>query len=78
MTIRTVLDLYRHDVDSPRRRHYSHYTASGSRSMSTEVFFSGTAAIAAALSDRGVKHGDRVMILMDNRPEWHMVDLAVL
>ncbi|MEN8164417.1 MAG: long-chain fatty acid--CoA ligase [Acidobacteriota bacterium] len=78
MTLRTVLDLYRHDVKAPRRRHYSHHTPSGSRSLSTERFFSNTAAIAEALSERGVGHGDRVMILMDNRPEWHMTDLAVL
>ncbi len=78
MTLRTVLDLYRHDVEAPRRRHYSHHTPSGSRSLSTENFFANTAAIAEALSERGVGHGDRVMILMDNRPEWHMVDLAVL
>ncbi len=78
MTLRTVLDLYRHDVEAPRRRHYSHHTPSGSRSLSTENFFADTAAVAEALSERGVGHGDRVMILMDNRPEWHMVDLAVL
>ncbi len=78
MTLRTVLDLYRHDFEAPRRRHYSHHTPSGSRSLSTEAFFANTAAIAEGLSERGVGHGDRVMILMDNRPEWHMLDLAVL
>jgi len=78
MTPRTVLDLYRHDVETPRRRHYTHHTLSGSKSLSTEGFFSTTAALAQALSERGVGHGDRVMILMENRPEWHIADLATL
>ncbi len=78
MTPRTVLDLYRHDVEAPRRRHYTHHTLSGSRSLSTEAFFANTAAFAEALWERGIGHGDRVMILMDNRPEWPMVDLATL
>ena len=33
-------------------------------------------ALAAALDDRGVRRGDRVAILCENRPEWHMVDFA--
>ena len=78
MTPKTVLDFFRHDVKAPRRRHYAHHTGSGSRALSTEAFFSMTTALAQALSERGVEHGDRVMILMDNRPEWHVADLAIL
>ena len=78
MTCRTVLDFYRNDIDAPRRRHYSHHTHAGSRGLSTEKFFASTSALAQALSDHGVTHGDRVILLMDNRPEWHMTDLAVL
>lgn len=78
MTPKTVLDLYRHDVEAPRRRHYSHFTPSGSRSVSTEEFFSTTTALAQALSEHGIGPGDRVMTLIENRPEWHMTDLAVL
>jgi long-chain acyl-CoA synthetase len=33
-------------------------------------------ALAAALDDRGIRRGDRVAILCENRPEWHMVDFA--
>lgn len=78
MKPRSALDFYRHDVEAPRRRHYAHHTASGSRSLSTESFFKSTSAFAQALSEQGVGRGDRVMILMNNRPEWHMVDLATL
>ncbi len=78
MADRTVLDIYRHEVDAPRPEHYAHWTPRGRRALSTEQFFRRTCALAAALADLGVKAGDRVVLLSDNRPEWHMVDLAVL
>ena len=78
MPERTVLDFYRHDVESPRSEHYSHWTPAGRRVLSTEQFFHRTATLAEAFADLGVAAGDRVMLLSDNRPEWHMVDLATL
>jgi long-chain acyl-CoA synthetase len=78
MPDRTVLDVYRHEVDSPRAEHYAHWTPAGRRVLSTEDFFTKTCALADALVGLGVKAGDRVVLLSDNRPEWHMVDLAVL
>ena len=78
MTDRTVLDIYRHEVDTPRAEHYAHWTPSGRRVLSTEDFFASTCALAGALAELGVSAGDRVLVLSDNRPEWHMVDLAVL
>ncbi len=75
---RTVLDLYRHDVAVPRGEHYAHWTPAGRRTLSTEEFLTKTCALADALSELGVAPGDRVVLLSDNRPEWHMVDLAVL
>ncbi len=77
MTEKTILDFYRHEVDNPRAKHYFHYYPGGSRSLSTEAFFERTSAFASALAELGVKKQDRVMLLCDNRPEWHMVDLAV-
>lgn len=35
-------------------------------------------AVASGLAALGVKRGDRVALLSENRPEWTMVDLAVL
>jgi len=78
MADRTVLDLYRHDVDAPRPEHYAHWTPAGRRVLSTQGFFSRTCALSAALAEIGVDSGDRVVILSGNRPEWHMTDLAVL
>ena len=78
MAEKTILDLYRHDVEAPRSHHYRHHAPGGSRSLSTEEFFQRTAALSDSLEDLGVGRGDRVMLLSDNRPEWHISDLAVL
>ncbi|MGD8440439.1 MAG: long-chain fatty acid--CoA ligase [Holophagae bacterium] len=78
MPERTVLDFYRHEVDAPRGEHYAHWTPTGRRVLTTHQFFDRTSGLAAALAELGVGRGDRVMLLSDNRPEWHMVDLAVL
>jgi long-chain acyl-CoA synthetase len=38
----------------------------------------GVARVAAGLRDLGVRHGDRVVLMMRNRPEFHVADTAVL
>jgi long-chain acyl-CoA synthetase len=78
MPDRTILDLYRHEAAGPRAEHYAHWTPAGQRVLSTEDFFAKTSALADALAELGVTKGDRVLLLSDNRPEWHMADLAVL
>jgi long-chain acyl-CoA synthetase len=77
MTVRNVLDLYRREFDAPRDQHYFHYTLEGKRVLSTQEFFRRTAGLATGLEKLGIGRGDRVMILSDNRPEWHSADLAV-
>ncbi len=78
MTDTNILHLYRHEVESPREEHYHHVTPEGTRILGTDEFFRRTSALASGLEKLGVKRGDRVMLLSDNRPEWHMVDLAVV
>jgi len=78
MTEKTVLDLYRHEVETTRDQHYFHYTLEGHTTLSTEEFFARTSGLASGLEKLGVGRGDRVMLLTDNRPEWHMVDLATI
>ncbi len=75
MAERTVLDFYKRDTAAPRPGHYLHFFPGGSRSFSTEEFFLQTTAMAGALEELGVGQGDRVMLLSDDRPEWHMADL---
>lgn len=78
MSDRTVLDLFRYDMDAPRRTHHVHWFPGGRTSYSTEDFLFHTSSLADALGDLGVAAGDRVVLLSDNRPEWHMADLAIL
>jgi long-chain acyl-CoA synthetase len=74
---KNILHLYRKEFDNPRDSHYLHYTPEGQRVLSTGEFFDRTARLAAGLEKIGIGRGDRVMLLSDNRPEWHMADLAV-
>ncbi|MGE5236559.1 MAG: AMP-dependent synthetase/ligase [Acidobacteriota bacterium] len=78
MAGQTLLDLFRNDVAVPRDAHYTHYVPGGSRAFSTGEFLATTAALADSLAALGVRKGARVALISDNRPEWHMVDLAVL
>jgi len=78
MTEKNILDLYRHEFESSKEEHYFHYTLDGYTTLSTSEFFGRTAGLAGGLEKLGVGRGDRVMLLTDNRPEWHMVDLATV
>jgi long-chain acyl-CoA synthetase len=46
--------------------------------LSAEAFIARVRAIALGLDDLGIKFGDRVALLSENRPEWSIVDLAIL
>ncbi len=74
----TILDFYGREVQYARPDQYTRFTPEGTTVWSTEEFLETTAALAEALADLGVSRGDRVVLLSDNRPEWHMVDLAIL
>jgi len=78
MSDRTILDLYRHELEDPREDHYTHYFPGGKRTFATGEFFRRAATLADSLASLGVGAGDRVMLLCDTRPEWHMVDIAIL
>jgi long-chain acyl-CoA synthetase len=78
MTDTNVLQLYRREFDAAREAHYYHYTLDGHRTLSTADFFKTASCLANGLEKLGVTKGDRVMLLSDNRPEWHMADLAVI
>jgi len=48
------------------------------RRLSAESFVQRVRHIALGLASFGVKPGDRVALLSENRPEWSMADLAIL
>jgi len=78
MTGKNILDLYRREFEAPRDEHYYHHSLDGVRSLSTAEFFHTTSCLASGLEKLGIARGERVMLLSDNRPEWHMADLAVV
>ena len=78
MTESNILHLYRKEFDTPRDEHYFHYTPDGQRVLSTGAFFGRLAAFSSGLEKLGIGRGDRVMLLSDNRPEWHLSDLAIV
>ncbi len=45
---------------------------------SAETFIERVRCIALGLAELGVKAGDRIALLSENRPEWSIVDLAIL
>jgi long-chain acyl-CoA synthetase len=46
--------------------------------ISGEAFIARVRAVALGLSALGVRRGDRVALLSENRPDWSVVDLAIL
>jgi long-chain acyl-CoA synthetase len=75
---RTLNDIFATtiSIDRPAIQKYK----SGDRWLDITVpeFRDTVRALACALQESGVKAGDRVAILAENRPEWTMADFAIL
>lgn len=78
MTIRDLNALVFHiretSAGRPDLLEVSH--AERSETLSTTEFLRSVHSLALALEARGLRKGDRVAIFSENRPEWHIVDLA--
>ncbi|MBA3438388.1 MAG: long-chain fatty acid--CoA ligase [Pyrinomonadaceae bacterium] len=46
--------------------------------LSADIFMQRVRHVALGLADLGVEKGDRIALLSENRPEWSIVDLAIL
>lgn len=46
--------------------------------ISAEAFIRRVRCVALGLAELGIRQGDRVALLSENRPEWSIVDLAIL
>jgi len=46
--------------------------------ISSRTFLRRMASLAGSLNELGIRKGDRVALFSENRPEWHMADLAIL
>jgi long-chain acyl-CoA synthetase len=78
-TVRTVIDIFFHVVDRDRPRVVSYRNEHGEWVyLSARQLYSRVITTARALEEWGIKPGDRVAIMSENRPEWAIVDFATL
>ena len=75
----TIIDVFWDRARSGRSQPALHWsTAAGWQAMTWEGYEQAVAEVALGLRELGLEAGDRVGILAGNRPEWHIVDLAIL
>ena len=75
--IRTLADLFWHTLtpDDPQPR-LSFRVDSQIKSFTSQKFADRVLSCATRLEELGLRRGDRLAILSENRPEWHIVDFA--
>src|SRR6266850_3123813 len=79
MDVLTIPDLLRHSVETHRKPDaFLVKRQDRWEPVSISEFAGRVRAVAADLAARGVKHGDRVAILSENRIEWAIADQAIL
>ena len=76
MDIRTLADIFFASVAHDLDRHLLFKGPAGWRIISSRQLYGYVAALARAFRQWGIKRGDRVAILSENRPEWMTVDFA--
>ena len=76
-SLQTLTDLVFHIRDiSAGRPNLLTFRGERRESLSASDFLRGVHSLALALESRGLKAGDRVAIISEARPEWHLVDFA--
>src|SRR5678815_1783657 len=79
MDVQTVPDLLRHSFETHRKADAFLVKRQGRwEPVSISEFADRVRGVAAELVRRGVKRGDRVVILSENRLEWAIADQAIL
>lgn len=76
---RTLNELFLRAIEKhPKPAAFMSKSAGKYRGLSSQEALSKVAALAAGFDRRGVRRGDRVAILSENRVEWALTDYAVL
>src|SRR5258705_8450730 len=79
MDVLTVPDLLRHSIEMhPKPDAFLVKRQGRWEPVSISEFADRVPAVAAEMLSRGVKRGDRVAILSENRLEWAIADMAIL
>jgi long-chain acyl-CoA synthetase len=73
-----ITSLFLSTVDTKKDRIAFHYFEGEWKRMTFGEFFSRAMTLTSRLSDTGVKRGERVAVISENRPDWCAAYLAVL
>ena len=76
MEIRTLADIFFTSVEHDVERHVMFKPGAEWRIISSRQLYGYVAQLARVLRQWGIKKGDRVAILSENRPEWMIADFA--
>lgn len=77
-TVKTLADIFFNAVESNSARMMLYKEDGRWRSLSSREFYTRVTGVARGLRECGIKPGDRVAILSENRPEWMIADFASL
>lgn len=77
--LKRIFDLHHHQLKNYPKKDALSAKINGSwTSISTQEFIEQANEIGAGLLELGLNPGDKVAIISNNRPEWHIVDLGIL
>jgi len=76
MAISTLVDIFFTTVGHDMERHVLFKRSTGWQVISSRQLYGYVATLARVLRQWGIKKGDRVAILSENRPEWVIADFA--
>ncbi len=76
MEIRTLVDIFFTSVEHDVERHIMFKRGAAWQIISSRQLYGYVASLARILKQWGLKKGDRVAILSENRPEWMIADFA--
>lgn len=77
--IKLIFDLHRHQLENYPKDDSLMSKVNGKwQGYSTKEFLDTANQLSLGLLDLGIKEGDKVAMVSNNRNEWHIVDLAVM
>lgn len=75
----TLNHIFAQNVNNVRHPHLLSYRVGGRvQNYSSEEFQQAVFSLCQYFLQAGLKRGDRVAVLSENRPEWHIADFAIL
>lgn len=79
MEIKTLIDVYENYLESySEKETFFSYDGKSFRGIRGSEFKERAKKFSAFLTSYGVKKGDKVLLISNDRPEWHLCDYAIL